>query len=67
MKRTRQYSQIQENVPVVLPQVAFRASISKYLFLSCIILASLYRRNVALSINVYYSNLLCLLTKLQYL
>ena len=37
MKRTQQYSQIQENVRVDLPQVSFKASISKYLFLSFII------------------------------
>ena len=57
IKKTKQlgtirYSQIQENVPVVLPQASFKASISKYLFLSCIILVSLYRRNVTLSIKV---------------
>ena len=37
MKRTQLYSQIQESVPMVLPQVSFKASISKFLFLSCIV------------------------------
>ena len=30
-----------KNVPVVLPQVSFKASIASHLFLSCVILASL--------------------------
>ena len=35
MKRTLQYSQSQENVPVVLSQVSFKASVSNYFFLLC--------------------------------